>query len=245
MTTIDQACTVGTCAAHITCKDCVDRKGGPSYARDLLAKLNANRGELATVPSPHRAGGVTTVRTTIPRVRTTIPTVNPPTEKQVKYLRSLLGERQGEDVRAMLNGHREAGTLTRQVVSSAIDDLLARPRTAPTAPAAPAVDDVPAGYYALDTVSDGDNDIAFYCVTKGTGRWAGHTFVETVIGGDRGGPVRGAAGRSVLDRIRKAGVQEATERYGREIGRCGRCHRTLTNKESRDRGIGPECATKL
>jgi len=32
--------------------------------------------------------------------------------------------------------------------------------------------------------------------------------------------------------------------YGRELGVCGRCGRTLTDEESRERGIGPVCAEK-
>lgn len=37
------------------------------------------------------------------------------------------------------------------------------------------------------------------------------------------------------------GIDAARERYGREIGRCGICNRTLTDEESRRIGIGPVC----
>lgn len=37
---------------------------------------------------------------------------------------------------------------------------------------------------------------------------------------------------------------EAMATYGRELGHCGDCGRELTDKASRDRGIGPTCASK-
>jgi hypothetical protein len=36
----------------------------------------------------------------------------------------------------------------------------------------------------------------------------------------------------------------AMQRYGQEIGACGRCGLTLTNDTSRALGLGPECAAK-
>jgi hypothetical protein len=47
----------------------------------------------------------------------------------------------------------------------------------------------------------------------------------------------------ILDRI-AADPVGAAERYGLEIGKCGICHRTLTNDISRARGIGPVCAER-
>lgn len=47
----------------------------------------------------------------------------------------------------------------------------------------------------------------------------------------------------VMDAI-AADAEAAGLRYGREIGRCYRCHRTLTDAESRAAGIGPDCAKK-
>lgn len=72
-------------------------------------------------------GGTTTVR------RPEAAPIVPPTEKQLAYLRTLLAERAGNDyaegVRLGLNSHREAGTLSKAVVSKAIDALLQTPRT--------------------------------------------------------------------------------------------------------------------
>ncbi len=35
--------------------------------------------------------------------------------------------------------------------------------------------------------------------------------------------------------------QDAMEQYGQLTGRCGCCHRTLTDPQSKLRGIGPDC----
>ena len=108
---------------------------------------------------------------------------------------------------------------------------------APEAPQA----DVPAGWYAIK--STGDNDLAFYKVEKGEGKWAGRTFVMLVVGGqaDRNVPRNQVAG--ILARI--AADPEAGPRFGREIGKCWKCHRHLTDEVSRAAGIGPDCAKRV
>lgn len=110
-------------------------------------------------------------------------------------------------------------------------------------------DDVPAGRYAV-TGDDGTTD--FYKVDRpDEGRWAGYVFVKLLIAhggfGDDLAEQRLSmpAQITILDRIADAGVAESMQRYGREIGRCGHCGRTLTDNESIERGIGPVCAGKM
>jgi hypothetical protein len=43
----------------------------------------------------------------------------------------------------------------------------------------------------------------------------------------------------------RLGKREAAIRYGKELGRCGICNRTLTNNDSIALGIGPVCAEKV
>lgn len=50
--------------------------------------------------------------------------------------------------------------------------------------------------------------------------------------------------KGVLTKIEQD-PKAAAIRYGKELGICGVCHRTLTNEESRARGIGPVCASKF
>ena len=106
----------------------------------------------------------------------------------------------------------------------------------------PAVE-VPEGRYA---VTGDDGEMKFYHVDRPTeGRWAGYVFVK-VQAGDELHNLRSRATREgVLAKIAADGVQAAMLRYGREIGKCGHCGRTLTNEESRKVGIGPICRAKM
>lgn len=61
--------------------------------------------------------------------------------------------------------------------------------------------------------------------------------------GDTLYPVGGPRRQQVIDLI-AADPEAASRLYGREIGHCGRCGRSLTDTESRAQGIGPVCASK-
>lgn len=99
---------------------------------------------------------------------------------------------------------------------------------------------VPEGRYALVIAGS----TSFYQVDKpNTGRWAGFVFVK-VQASDETYPLKGQGAVDVLSRIAQD-PQEAMLRYGREIGRCGHCGRTLTNEESRAAGIGPICRERI
>jgi hypothetical protein len=142
------------------------------------------------------------------------------------------------------------GVRTEGVDHESLEAFVNRPRpqlgrlavkvAAPTAPA-PAVK-IPAGRYAVETNA---GHLAFYKVDTPTeGRWAGYTFV-TQQTGDTETPIKARNMREGILAQIAVDVQGAMERYGREIGSCGHCGRTLTNEESRERGIGPVCADKM
>lgn len=174
-----------------------------------------------------------------------------PTENQLKFLSTLLEERDGGDFNRRCKQRIASGTLTKKDASDAIDWLLRRDKVAKTE--AQRIDtqmaDVPAGRYAIvvgDSDPDGDGSIVkFYKIDRPTeGRWAGRTFVN-VQASDEFYPVRNTGERSkILAEIAKD-PQAAMLRYGVELGSCGHCGRTLTNEESRARGIGPICAGKM
>lgn len=96
------------------------------------------------------------------------------------------------------------------------------------------------GHYA---VTGEDGDLKFYVVQKGKDgtKWAGRTFLS-VQASDELHRLKGLSKELAVYNKILANPQEAMLRYGREIGRCGHCHRTLTNAQSRERGIGPVCA---
>jgi hypothetical protein len=103
------------------------------------------------------------------------------------------------------------------------------------------IPDIPAGYYAVKSLT-GNNDLDFFRVDRPTeGRWAGRTFVKRIIGGNPEAQVRGQQARAALEAIIKAGPDSAMALYGQEIGQCGRCNRHLTDETSRALGIGPVC----
>lgn len=121
------------------------------------------------------------------------------------------------------------------------------PRTtaAPASTQAPSADEVPAGRYAVATNEGAVNTLAFYKVDRPTeGKWAGYVFVK-LMRSDEEQRLSRAAGAAVLAKIAAVGAKEASAAYGQEIGSCGVCGRTLTNDESRDIGIGPDCRSRL
>lgn len=107
---------------------------------------------------------------------------------------------------------------------------------------APMSDDTPP---AISRVINGAvNATAFYKVDRPTeGKWAGFVFVKLMVSDEEQRMSR-AAGDAILRKIAAVGAENAAARYGHELGECGMCGRTLTNDESRARGIGPLCAAK-
>jgi len=182
-------------------------------------------------------GGETTRRKEAP--------ADAPTPKQTAFVRSLLTQREGneeaEKIRGALNVWHREGKLTKKVMSYSIDSLLKIPKNvAPTPVAVVETEGPPAGRYAIENA---DGELRFYQVDKPTeGRWAGRTFVKVQASDDLH-PVKGQAAAAVLAEIAKD-PEGASRRYGREIGRCGVCGRTLTDEISRSEGIGPRCKEK-
>lgn len=135
----------------------------------------------------------------------------------------------------------EAGALTKGATGWEVRHVGGCPAKTEVPAAAPQADEpeVPAGHYAVASAT-GNNDLDFYRVDHGTGQWAGRTFVKRIIGGRPDVNVRQAEAADALARI--AADADAAARYGREVGRCCRCNRHLTDEASRAAGIGPECA---
>lgn len=113
-------------------------------------------------------------------------------------------------------------------------------------------DMVPDGYYA---VTNGDNPLKFFRVNtirtqRGRGLPAGTRKIDTqhseewiprvtVYPDGRWHMRPGFSAEDVL--ILVADYEDAAYRYGREIGQCARCNKTLTDERSRHYAIGPEC----
>lgn len=91
-------------------------------------------------------------------------------------------------------------------------------------------------FYALEM----GGEVHFFKVNRPVeGKFAGRTFVKEQAG-DAFYQMPWPRTCEVLDAI--AADPEAAQRlYGQHIGKCAHCGRTLTDPESREFGIGPEC----
>lgn len=201
------------------------------------------------------------------------------TEKQIKFLRSLLDERDippkpvgdriatGEQRREAAIKLLDSGEMTKAQASKSIAWLLDLPKRADN-PSNPVgrirveykeleLDDgkkhrvgavigagapVLRGRYAVETPGEFFvNDVTFVQVWVGSkGGWKLYMQASDDLGeiGDW------AKKRMLIEKI-GADPEEASRRYGRELGKCGVCGRTLTNDVSRDLGIGPVCRSRL
>lgn len=156
------------------------------------------------------------------------------TERQQKYVRDLLvaADKLTPEIDAMIP------TLSRATVSKWIERAKTLPRPAPQA-----LGDVPAGRYAV--WMEEAQAIRFYHVQRPTeGRWAGYVFVKVQASDDLH-PIKNRQARDKILELIAADPAAASLAYGRELGHCGVCGRTLTHPESIDRGIGPICAEKM
>ncbi len=98
------------------------------------------------------------------------------------------------------------------------------------------------GYFALEV---GPEQHKFFRVERPTeGKWAGKTFIKEQAG-DAFYPIEPKArGYSYLTEIARD-HEEAGRLYAFLLRKCYRCNRTLTLAESRERGLGSDCAQKV
>lgn len=154
------------------------------------------------------------------------------TDKAVKFLVDLAAERTpavAEDaIRAW------AGSVDKTLVSEKINWLKTQPKAVVTP-----VADVPEGRYA---VTGEQGQTVFVKVDRPTeGTHKGRTFVKVQAGSEFHN-LPWTPAKAILTKIEHDGPKAASIRYGKELGVCGVCGRTLTNEESRSAGIGPKCA---
>lgn len=164
-----------------------------------------------------------------------------PTDKQIALFNKLCTQIQGKPYTAGFGA-----TVDRKAASAAIDAALKlthESKRAQTQPIQPIESpEVPAGRYAIE---NDEGKLGFFQIDRPTeGRWSGYTFVKYQAS-DETYPVKNREQRErILSKIAQD-VKSAMLRYGREIGKCGHCGRTLTDEDSRAAGIGPVCAGKV
>lgn len=165
-------------------------------------------------------------------------TTVPATDRQLEFLRSLALEREiDQDHRDQLLARIEARQISKAKASSFIERLLEKPRVRAASVQLP---DVPAGRYAVDSA---EGELRFYRVARGK---TGRTWIHVQHGPDESEvPFSWIGYTAILESIVDAGLAEAMQRYGHEIGSCGNCGLRLTNRVSRELGIGPVCGGRM
>lgn len=93
----------------------------------------------------------------------------------------------------------------------------------------------PEGRYAVPGGEETDGELRFYHLVDGE-VFVMASDVEHLITNPH-------TAKAIIDKI-ALDPEEASRVYGREFERCGICGRGLTNKASRDAGIGPVCLEK-
>lgn len=105
----------------------------------------------------------------------------------------------------------------------------------------PTIMDVPPGRYCVQTGQDA-NDLSFYRVKEN--KEQSFRFILQVAGPQEH-ILRGAAAKEAVKRIVRFGVGNAAVLYGRKVGRCSQCNTRITNRLSRELGIGPVCGGRV
>lgn len=108
---------------------------------------------------------------------------------------------------------------------------------------------VPESYYALENLPGHSNALTFFQVKNGKqgSKWEGFQFVTRLVGAPgefREFPVKGDAKAIVLRTIADD-PKAAAVRFSTEFTICAACGATLTDDDSRARGLGPVCAAKF
>jgi hypothetical protein len=162
------------------------------------------------------------------------------TDRQRAFLASLLEERDHAsldldiDTVLALDGYD---------ASMLIDRLLRCPRKAGPDVKASAnlslLDQLPPGRYAIENE---DGELRFYQLWQSQDKRRRNLYV---MFGDSAAKLFPNAQIAIVAKIIAAGFRECAIRFGNEIGACSKCGRRLTNRISRELGIGPICGGNM
>lgn len=171
------------------------------------------------------------------------------TQPQLNFLRKLAHQVTGDGnahLAAFTDSH--SGSVTTVAASAEIKRLKALVDSGAVNPPAPrrkeaATTVAPAGRYAVDLRG---NSLLVEITKPSSGKWAGYTFVKTVplVAEVAAEPVLGKLAVDVLKAIDE-NPRGCAGMYGRITGRCGQCHRRLSDPSSKELGVGPECMGKF
>lgn len=170
---------------------------------------------------------------------------HPASDRQKSYIAHLLNDREMTPEARSAAAVRIAG-LSRTLASAWIEKLLTLPKAAESSLATaglPGADAVPAGRYAVENA---EGELRFYRVARSRRPGSSRVWINVQHGPSESEVPFSVAGyEAILGAIVDAGPAEAMRRYGFEIGHCGSCGTRLTNRISRELGIGPVCGGRM
>jgi Family of unknown function (DUF6011) len=176
-------------------------------------------------------------------------------EKQVNYIKSLAQDRDLSGLTPEQNAALITDGYLETLNNNQVNEILSLLKQLPYPPKDPApvgtsnkegggsTEVMAARYFIVDPT---DNVEKFIHVQKPEppSKWVGYTFVS-VRASDDLYPIKDKTHReAILAEIAKDPVT-AMNLYGIKLGVCGMCGRTLTQRDSRLRGLGPICAGKV
>jgi hypothetical protein len=177
---------------------------------------------------------------------------DPATQPQVNYIKRLVEDRAvPEEILLKIKGYVEAeGGLKKGKAGEIINVLkqlpIMRAHGEDRSKNRPTVLDIPAGRYAVQT-GDEEEDLSFYRVKDvrgGPDKEGGYRFIAQIAGPNEH-PLKRDAAREAAKAIVRAGIGDSAVLYGRKVGRCSQCHTRITNRVSRELGIGPVCGGRV
>jgi hypothetical protein len=180
-------------------------------------------------------------------------TQDPATERQVGYLTSLVRSREVPEatlliIKALTEAGLKKGDAGRLI--SELKSLPLKPMQDDRNIDRPTLNDVPPGRYAVQTGPD-ENDISFFRVKerkyqkRGHGRKAKSWKTLFRIAGPNEYILNGEQLQATVKLIVRFGIGDAAALYGHKVGRCSICHTRITNRLSRELGIGPVCIRRV
>lgn len=236
------------------CGNCHDGHGTVEevracYGSKILAGVAGTVAPSATEPNWNRPV-VTATRTAVPTEL--FPISVPATQKQIDYLNKLLEERPGfRDIENLWPDR--VATFTKAMASAKIKETLEVAKEIVAKEWAVGSDlntlleGVDDGYFALPSKT-GTNDLDFIRISSNQGRVnpanKGLRRVQRFLGGQGAIDIRKPEQIEFAKIIVALSIEErrnANALFGREIGRCGCCGKSLTDEISRQEGLGPIC----
>lgn len=182
-------------------------------------------------------------------------TEDPATGPQVNYIKGLIESREVPETWLLRIKELTETGLTKGVAGKIISELKKLPykpreefagQFRDRAQNNPTVLDLPVGRYAVRRNPGEDNeDIAFFRVKERTNANGVKYKIILTVAGPNEHLCTGPFAKMAVKQIVRAGVGDSAVLYGQKVGKCAICHTRITNRLSRELGIGPVCGGRV